>query len=236
MKWLKEKTMKKNDGKSRLISTLVMLFLVEATLFTIATMVFYQRSNLGISGLFIAVISTINYLLAILLAKKYFNIPALKKDAQTFTASHISQDEQLNDCHPVIGPLLHEKMEKALPRGITLTLELDVNFKKFTLHHLAITSLLGNLVDNVIAITSSLKPEEKHITVGIHEKAKSYIFSAVLPDTTCLADNVLSPRNVKQEYNQLLIKSIAAEYGGTVEVLSNPASFKITLPKGEKCA
>lgn len=236
MKWLKKKFMEKDNGGRCLISTLAMLFLVEATLFTIAAMVLYHRLNLGIGSFIIAIISSVNYLLAIITIKKYFYMPNLTEDAKIFTAKHISRDERLNDCHPLIGPLLHEKMEKALPRGITLTLEVDGNFKKLTLHHLTITSLLGSLIDNVITITSSLKPEEKHIFVKVHEKAGSYIFSIVLPDTTRLTENVLSPKNSKQEYNQFLVKNIAAEYGGTVEILSNPASFKVTLPKGEKCA
>jgi len=186
-----------------------------------------------------SIISTVNYLLVILMAKKYFNItiPPQKEGRQAFTESYTSENEWLNDCHPVIGSLIHEKMEKALSRGIALTLKIDSNIKIITLHPLTTASLLGNLIDNVIAATSALKPEKKQVTITLCEKAKSYIFTVAVPRTSSLnMENSFSTQNPKQKYNLLLIKSMVTEYGGKIEISSNPASFKVTLPKGEKCA
>ncbi|RJQ28943.1 MAG: hypothetical protein C4589_05660 [Peptococcaceae bacterium] len=222
----------------------LILLLVENALILIAAMAYYHFTGLGVIGLVLSFVSVTNFMFIILIARKNFNVTYIPKTPnQALSLDPAFENICLSTQTPVIGLLLYEKLEKASSMGIILSIEKDENINNLILHPLTVTSVLCNLIDSLIAATSKLEPARKQIKIKLNEKAESYIFDIVIPDMPC-SDNIetliIHPggtgKSSKQQYNLQFVKNIALSHGGKVEFFSGSALFKITLPKGDKCA
>lgn len=172
---------------------------------------------------------------------------ALELAAQGLGASQRLTDRVLAaEQEPVISALLLGKTAQAAEQGVELHLESDPVLGRVRVDPAVIVTILGNLIDNAIDAAAGDSPwVEVYLGQGMAGGPDADTTELVIqvtdsgpglaPDTIDLAFargwSTKEPGRYGRGFGLALVQQAVTRLGGTVEVLSEPASaFVVTLP------
>lgn len=140
---------------------------------------------------------------------------------------------------PAVGALLLGKSSQAKERGIDWRLRIDPDAPRSALSTVDSVSVLGNLIDNAMDAAGAV--EDRWVEVVLQRSPSGGVILEV-SDSGAGVPAALRERIFEHGFSTkaagaqgrgvglALVRSVVAEAGGTVEILDDPTTFRVTLP------
>lgn len=140
---------------------------------------------------------------------------------------------------PTVGALLLGKASQAKERGIDWRVRIDPDTPRSPLAPVDSVAVLGNLIDN--AMDAAAASADRWVEVSLQPSAASGILLEVSDSgggvPAALRERVFAPGFSTKPAGAegrgvglALVRSVVADAGGTIEVLDDPTTFRVTLP------
>lgn len=138
-----------------------------------------------------------------------------------------------------VSAILFAKIGLAEARDIDLEVSVECSLKELPLRPHEVSSLLGNLIDNVLDAVDNNVGEHRRVKVMVDLERGVYVITvanAGKPVGLDILESILKPGFTSKEghsgLGMSIVKDIAAKYGGSIDMISNceEMTFIIKIP------
>lgn len=142
---------------------------------------------------------------------------------------------------PEVSALLHRKIAQSAAQQTVMDLDLQTSLAMINMKPYHINVILGNLIDNALEAVIHLSPEERMVALSITEENEAFrmdISNTGPPPGEEVIERFFEPgystKGKGRGHGLSSVNETLSKYGGSVSFMSNPVTFRVSIPKSRK--